>query len=487
MNPSRSGAVPLADEVRRSREAVAQAAAGSAPRWSGSGRHEVNPTVSALEMAWRHVGALALGERPAAGSPAPEPGAEILLVWKRPWDGGVEARAAGPDDLLALKCVVESLDPREVAAAGSLSAAAVESVIARGVDAGILLAPQPLIRRAADFPRGEIADERFLTAGSFTLQWHLTQACDLHCRHCYDRSAREAVRLEDAVRVLDDLVGFCRERRVRGAVSLSGGNPLLHPDFTAIYRAVVERGFAVSILGNPAPRARIEELLAIAEPGFYQVSLEGLPEHNDWVRGQGHFDRTVAFLRVLRELGVSTMVMLTLTADNVDQVVPLTARLRGLVDDFHFNRLAMVGEGASLRLPTRERYERFLGEYVAAAERDPAFGIKDNLINIVRRRRQQPPFGGCTGFGCGAAFNFLALLPDGQAHACRKFPSPVGDAVRDGLAAVYESGAAARYRSGCAACSGCAIRPVCGGCLAVAHGFGLDPLRQRDPLCFLEA
>lgn len=487
MSRSSSRITPLADEVRRAREAVAEAAVGSAPRWSGSGTHEVNPTLRALPLTWRHLGPLAVDEAASAGSPEPEPGEEILLVWKVPWHDRVEARAAGPDDLLALKCVVESLDPQAVAAAGPLSAAAVESVIARGVDAGIVLAPRPRIRRAPDFPRGEIVEERFLTSESFTLQWHVTQACDLHCRHCYDRSAREAVRLEDALRVLDDLRVFCRERRVRGAVSLSGGNPLLHPDFVAIYRAVVERGFAVSILGNPAPRPRIEELLAIAEPAFFQVSLEGLPEHNDWVRGRGHFDRTVAFLRVLRELGVSTMVMLTLTADNVDQVVPLAARLRGLVDDFHFNRLAMVGEGASLRLPTRERYERFLGEYLAAAKLDPALGIKDNLINIVRRRRAEPPFGGCTGFGCGAAFNFLALLPDGQAHACRKFPSPVGDVVRDGLAAVYDSAAAARYRAGCAGCSGCAIRPVCGGCLAVAHGFGLEPLRQRDPLCFLEA
>jgi selenobiotic family peptide radical SAM maturase len=361
----------------------------------------------------------------------------------------------------------------------------VENVLARAADAGILLAPRPLLGRAADFPRGEIAAESFLVPEVFTLQWHVTQACDLRCRHCYDRSERAAVTLADALRVLDDLEAFCRARRVRGAVSLSGGNPLLHPQFTEIYRAAAARGFALAVLGNPAPRARVEELLAIARPGFFQVSLEGLPEHDDWVRGAGHFERTVAFLRVLRELGVPTMVMLTLTDDNIDQVLPLAERLRGLVDDFHFNRLAMVGEGARLRLPSRERYARFLERYLAAAGRDPALGIKDNLINVLLRRRGAAPFGGCTGFGCGAAFNFLALLPDGQAHACRKFPSPVGDLVRDGLAAVYDSAPARRYRAGCAACAGCAIRPVCGGCLAVAHGFGLDPLRERDPLCFL--
>jgi selenobiotic family peptide radical SAM maturase len=329
-----------------------------------------------------------------------------------------------------------------------------------------------------------VTDESFFTSSTFTLQWHLTQACDLHCRHCYDRSERSAVALPAALKVLDDLQSFCRGRKVSGSVSLSGGNPLLHPDFTEIYRAAAERGFGLCILGNPAPRGRIEELIDICRPGFFQVSLEGLPEHNDWVRGAGHFERTTRFLRVLRELGVPSMVMLTLTEQNIDQVLPLAALLRGLVDDFHFNRLAMVGEGANLRLPTRERYARFLSEYLEAAARDPALGIKDNLINILRRERGEPPFGGCTGYGCGAAFNFIALLPDGEAHACRKFPSPIGNAVRDGIAAVYESAAARAYRAGCAACRDCAIRPVCGGCLAVAHGFGLDSLSERDPLCF---
>jgi selenobiotic family peptide radical SAM maturase len=474
-----------AADLASARQAAGEAAAAPGPpRWSDGDRHEVNPTLRALPLAWRHLGPHALAQAPAEGAPEPEPGDEVLLVWKSPWNGRVAARAADLDDLLALKLVVESIAPREAAAAGPLSEGAIDNVLARAADAGIVLAPRPLLCRSEDFPRGEVADESFFVSSGFTLQWHLTQACDLHCRHCYDRSARAAVSLADALRLLDDLEGFCRERRVRGAVSLSGGNPLLHPHFIDIYRAAAGHDFGVGILGNPAPRERIEELVAISRPGFYQVSLEGLPEHNDWVRGPGHFERTVAFLGLLKELGVSSMVMLTLTADNIDQVLPLAERLRGLVDDFHFNRLAMVGEGANLRLPNRERYARFLGEYLAAAERNPALGIKDNLINILRRERGAPPFGGCTGFGCGAAFNFLAVLPDGEAHACRKFPSPIGNVVRDGLAEVYDTEAARRYRGGCSACSGCTIRPVCGGCLAVAHGFGLDPLRQRDPLCF---
>ncbi len=58
---------------------------------------------------------------------------------------------------------------------------------------------------------------------------------------------------------------------------------------------------------------------------FSRLSLEGLPEYNDFIRGKGHFERTMRFLEILRELGVYSMVMLTLTKDNINQVLPLGA------------------------------------------------------------------------------------------------------------------------------------------------------------------
>ena len=74
--------------------------------------------------------------------------------------------------------------------------------------------------------------------------------------------------------------------------------------------------------------------------------------------------------------------------------------------------------------------------------------------------------------------------PDGEVHACRKFPSPLGNIMENSLDQIYRSGAARRYRLGPAACSSCAIRPVCGGCLAVSHSHGLDIFTEKDPYCF---
>ena len=152
---------------------------------------------------------------------------------------------------------------------------------------------------------------------------------------------------------------------------------------------------------------------------------------------------------------------------------------------FTFNRLAQVGGGRDLALPAGAAYAAFLDHNLAECRRNPVLGLKDNLLNIVRRRHRLALTGGCTGYGCGAAFNFVAPLPDGEVHACRKFPSPIGDIRRQTLGEIYVSEAARRYSEGPSACRGCSIRRRCGGCMAVTYGAGLDPFAEHDPMCFM--
>ena len=446
----------------------------------------VNPTVSVHEVRWSGLSAL-FDPAPEA-SAIPVEGPERLLLWFDPRSGKARVRPAMNDDLLALKMAAENIPTEDVADEGGVTVGAVEGVIERAVRQGLLLAPSSKLRRdlSVFMARGP-GDEEFLSTDSFTLQWHITQVCDLRCKHCYDRSDRSPLSLGQALRILDDLHAFCRDRRVRCAVSFTGGNPLLHPQFNEIYRAAADRGFSTAILGNPAPRGRIEEIMAIQEPVFFQVSLEGLREHNDTIRGAGHFDRVMQFLDVLRDLGIYSMVMLTLTRDNTDEVLQRAELLRGMAEVYHFNRLAQFGEGANLALPDRKTYRTFLEAYLKAAETNPIMGIKDNLFNILRSGQGLGLFGGCAGYGCGAAFNFVSLLADGEVHACRKLPSPIGNLHRRSLADIYDSDEALRYRRGPSVCRGCDIRPACGGCLASAMSSGLNIFEDRDPYCFRDS
>jgi selenobiotic family peptide radical SAM maturase len=439
----------------------------------------VNPALELLQVDWRFLPEFISDRRQE-----PCPGTCHVLLVIPPGGESVEIRSAGSRELLALKITAEGIDSRAAAAEGGVSVGAIDDLLSWAVQQGLLISPPSRIRRPPDFPRGEIADPEVFASPTFTLQWHVTQACDLNCRHCYDRSSRQEMPLSRGLSVLDDLYDFCRSHSVFGQVSFSGGNPLLYPYFDRLYREASERGFMTAVLGNPMPKRRIEKLRSIQIPEFYQVSLEGTREHNDYIRGQGHFDRTMKFLSTLGELGIYRMVMLTLTRDNMDQVLELADQLRGRAELFTFNRLAAVGQGAFLSPVPPEDFPAFLGRYMKAAAANPCLGLKDNLFNLLRYQQGMKTGGGCTGHGCGAAFNFLALLPDGEVHACRKLPSYMGNIYAQPLTEIYHGEAGRRFRAGSSACSGCPVRPVCGSCLAVSHGSGLDIFRDPDPCCF---
>ena len=143
-----------------------------------------------------------------------------------------------------------------------------------------------------------------------------------------------------------------------------------------------------------------------------------------------------------------------------------------------------MGEGAGLLMPTREDFKTFLRNYQEAAASNPILGLKDNLFNLISQEDGEALFGGCTGFGCGAAFNFISLLPDGEVHACRKFPSLIGNIAQQRLMDIYLSDLARKYRSGSKACRDCSLNVVCRGCPAIAHSCGLDVFEDKDPFCF---
>ncbi len=406
-----------------------------------------------------------------------------VVVWRGPETGRTYVETADERMLLALKFLLEDERPKLKGRELRVVREAIDHASRKGI---VLKAPYLVARELQGFPEGKNIPPRYLTASVFTLQWHITNACDLHCRHCYDREKRSPLTGKKGLAIVDDFERFCEEKNVRAHICFSGGNPFLSPHFFRLYEAVAAKGMATSILGNPVSRGELRRCTDIQPPDYFQVSLEGLEAHNDFIRGEGYFGRVLDFLDLLRENNVPSAVMLTLTRANMDQVLPLAELLRGKADQFTFNRLSQVGEGAALSLPRPEEYRRFLVEYMDAARLNPVIGLKDNLINILRLNRGVEPFGGCTGFGCGAAFNFLALLPDGEVHACRKFPSLIGTIHETGFLDLYESDAAARYRRGPESCSSCGLRPVCGGCMAVVHGMGLDPFRDKDPFCFLD-
>jgi len=443
----------------------------------------INPSLQLLPLSWSN---LCTSLKNPDSPTVPAPGKEFVVLYRFPDDGEIFFYPANKTNLLALKVVSENLDRKQVAKDANVAIGQVDAAIEEACKQGILICPPSAIRRPKTHLPATADWQTHLKSNYFTLQWHVTQTCDLHCKHCYDRSEISPLTLEQGITILDQFRDFVLDKNVRGQVTFTGGNPLLYKHFTELYREAAKRNFTIAILGNPTSKSVIQSLQEIQPLSFYQVSLEGLEKHNDSIRGAGHFQRIMEFLDILDELSIYSMVMLTLTRENMSEVLPLGELLRGKTDLFTFNRLSQTGEGAALATAAKDEYKEFLQQYLEAAKTNSTMGLKDNLINIVKTNQGDKVFGGCTGYGCGAAFNFCSILPNGDMHACRKFQSPIGNILESTLLELYNSDTAETYRSGPEECRGCKIRPVCGGCQAVIQSSGLDVTLHKDPYCFLE-
>ncbi|MBX7196321.1 MAG: radical SAM protein [Sandaracinaceae bacterium] len=119
---------------------------------------------------------------------------------------------------------------------------------------------------------------------------HVTDRCNLNCQHCLRDPGGGPLDLplETIVRVLDQLVAY----RIK-SVSLTGGEPLLHPQLSEIVDAIVARELGWSIICNAS---RFEDLAALlrerkerrAALKFVGFSLDGATEEtHDRIRGAG--------------------------------------------------------------------------------------------------------------------------------------------------------------------------------------------------------
>jgi heme d1 biosynthesis radical SAM protein NirJ len=177
--------------------------------------------------------------------------------------------------------------------------------------------------------------------------WNLIRRCNLTCKHCYSISADKdfpgELSTAEVYGVMDDLKRF----RVPVLI-LSGGEPLLRPDIFDIAQRAKGLGFYVGLSSNGT---LIDEsnIRRIAETDFDYVgiSLDGIREtHDKFRRMQGAFEKSLAGIRLCRDLGLKVGVRFTMTQDNAHDLPGLLKLVEDEgIDRFYFSHLNYAGRG----------------------------------------------------------------------------------------------------------------------------------------------
>lgn len=326
------------------------------------------------------------------------------------------------------------------------------------------------------------------------IMWHINDECNLHCRHCYSDNLQggPANRWDFQQLVIKRIVEL-QDNYQLIRVGLLGGEPLFDPNALAIIKALYAGGIKRVDLGSNG--TLIDETTAreLKDSGIkmVQISLEGpSPEINDFIRGQGSFQKAVAGLRRLRDRGIDTGIMVTVSKFNlafIGDMIELA--LREGVKLIAFNRFLPLGQAEEKKswclTPAQTKQMISLVHFFDKQYPELDVSSDDPLLYVPLEGRSftQNAFG-----GCGAGVGNLAICHDGKVFPCRRLPIEAGNIKNVSLADIMDSSImdcffnrGTHLKGKCALCD---HRQICGGCRAAAYAFTGDHLGP-DPQCWM--
>lgn len=182
--------------------------------------------------------------------------------------------------------------------------------------------------------------------------YEITPYCNLKCPMCYVRLDPAAAACQGKLMSGGQWLEIARQSRDLGTlfVTLTGGEPFLHPDFWEIYNGMVEMGFLVSIYTNGCLiDESVVERLKANPPLNIKMSIYGASnETYETMCGvKNGFDRAIRAIDLLKESGLPFYCTSTAVHENMHDMGALyrLAYERG-VKFFHTNGVTTSARGA---------------------------------------------------------------------------------------------------------------------------------------------
>jgi len=154
------------------------------------------------------------------------------------------------------------------------------------------------------------------------LEFQITDRCNLRCRHCYIGDGyHQDLSLERVSKVLKEF------EEIQGLrLLLSGGEPLLHPHFWEINEILREYPFRSILLSNGTLiTEETAKKLCVHE---VQVSLDGMKEGHESIRGEGTFEKALQAIENLQEANIRVSIATMIHRKNLKEFDELASLIQ---------------------------------------------------------------------------------------------------------------------------------------------------------------
>lgn len=314
------------------------------------------------------------------------------------------------------------------------------------------------------------------------ISMNLTKRCNLRCKQCFSNSGelqREELSTEDMKKLFDDM-----QKYGTFYICLGGGEPLTRPDLLEILEYGKEKQLAISIVSNGLllTKELIEKLNQMELDTFW-ISLDGLEQNHDYLRGKGTYKKAIEALLLLKEYYKGkTAVRMSLNKSNISEYKEIIK----VAEDVGVNliRLTPILDFGRAKnediLINQEQYIDFLKEIRE---------IKSS-IEIVYPNKPTPNkiWIGQNGFGCHCGKEAVWLDEAGDYSPCifwgEKYT--LGNIKETPYIELWNMSLKASEFEGNETCKKCANYKNCRGGCRVRALWAYGNLDDVDPMCPLK-
>lgn len=306
----------------------------------------------------------------------------------------------------------------------------------------------------------------------------LLPICNMNCDMCYIRLSRTEMEKKGRMRTADEWISMGEEMERAGVLFLllTGGEPLLFPDFRRLYLSLRERGIILTVNTNGTLiDADWAAFFGENKPRRINITLYGADDraYEMLCHYPGGFEKTVQGIRLLKERGVDVKINGSVTKSNRNDMEKIYAIGRELGAPVHMDTYMLPG--IHERKFPFEAQSRLEPEEAAAAEMEmlrnemnpEAFRmyVRQMLLQIKKEGNVYSEGITCMAGNCSFAVNW-----QGEMRPCVTLEEPSVPVFETGFESAWQqiSEKVNAYRVN-EKCRQCRLRPVCKTCVASAR------------------
>lgn len=321
----------------------------------------------------------------------------------------------------------------------------------------------------------------------------VTSKCNLKCKHCRVNEITYDMTLDEIEEVFNKLIDF----KPRG-VFISGGEPLIRDDIVEIVKKS-KRLAPITILNTNSLLLTEDKLKELIDAGldYIQVSIDGIEEQHDYIRGKDTYKRTIEKMKMINEYSdkIKLHISSVVSQKNIDNMEEFARQIlevekinvqilgfkRFIPNNVLKNTAALGKEGLKKLYENLELLQKKYNGQTTIASDMPM----KNVFNEKRAIKVMEKYNlSCV--GCSAGVNGISIRNDGTVTPCTLLYISCGNILKQNLKEILKNADMVKIKNRelKGKCGKCQYKLICGGCRAAAYQISGDFL-EEDSECFI--